>query len=1573
MSEEEGLIEEAGGEDAEVELKARDPSFFAIPWDPPDLDAIRDDRPSMVTVATNEQLTEIQRVHIRTDATVRSNRVWKGRYDRYNGQYFIDALKDALLYPQPPEEPKKKKKDILEEMGEGEGERNAGAEGEGEGLGEGEEDVGEDREAVEERDPAEMILNALKFVQEKHDELWKLEELDKLCKEYQRKAGEIQETKRDWKMRITKIQMDWASKMTDEFAERQEKLVKMKEELEDYLLLRALKRYELKKYLRQVRKFITMMRENQRLAEQRARENAEAEAAHEESMEEQTIEERKIRKLEAMKKALLSSIKPKKEDKQPEKAGMEELLEEEQFNFEEQDGEGRLENEGENEYGEFHESTIEDKSVAAPSPVVVENHPQPTIITKDGLQYPVHVQEFGFKVKQKNPSDKKGQQKEERYNLKDLIQIKTYTNEKGILVKEIPLYITVPDDYPNKRVIGENLKRAVELSKQVPETNPYELALCKTVGQEVFHQLQNRNNSVNRAARHNLPMAGSRLKQLLPWRKHGFALQSKMNWVTGLYDSGPFLYKLQSKSIGASGLADSLRFLSTVLRPRPKFAKVGNLRYMAGRTVFVPELRIFDHKTREILKRNKKEELAKLPVTTFRVADSIATYFMEPPGPSEADEHVTFRGAIKKLEGKSLMRIIVEETLSPEEYRQRYKGRKWMERKLTALYNDFTDQKNEVLEKGIVGRQSADRRDGVEPTCCPILWGMANYLRSILETADGKSISTKHIPRSFKDLKQFFQEVVLEMRPELKLRSQELDTLLTKWGGYDMCKIDLVSIANLMWILAEIEELKPYWVEIRETLIDSSTCPLCLLFDFLKGKNNKIPRMRFMGDSRKTFDKWNMPNELMDLEKIATEFKNMEKPPMDPALFPDNNSFHILTTEDEHKNPTTYRLGQHTDATRLFVMRSCGTVIFDISRSQKEIPWIWSYLRQHMELLDKKDVRDETDVEPMRHLILISNFLSWAKSPKEVLMNISEKTFQQRVPHPDYAGNLKLENTVYYIGVNYKQFKLRTTIIFSGIPFGEEEDVLVYLFKMAWDNELELPLFGSGKNVLPLIHIMDLKWIVVRTVNERTYPAMIFALNKNDQTLFAMASRIAKKFGSTKVVKFPSPDFVMKFCIPKIIDDLLKQNIRYDSVENPYQVRPVWHNPFTKQNKIDEVIRELRDSRKLYGKSIFLIGPPSKAKSELAIIISKLYNLPLIHKGNILNYFLRATQEPEPSRGEGEEEEELGEEGEEEEEPEKDEEEEGEDKKTKKPADPMAEEKKYLKIMKKMIDGKPANRERKHLTKLLQKLLQSVFIQSHGYVLVDWPIRKEDAIALFTKTLDEPQDEEEIEAEPKPPQPPPPRPDYVINVAAPDQYLDETNYFLFQDLCLKSFSEMESDLREYQYYRQIHQSVVDLFEERNTPIYRLTAHDGFKVVGKIIAILGEPQQASGRSIYEMFLKTELACSDDAIKKGERKMKEAKWLKNRYKHAINELLTYRRERHFSLREQLLGNPLDIFKNSERISPNLRSIVYEDYQEWRDMTGMMKLKKKWTEPSRVWRHVENRRWIASFEKTKEYWMK
>lgn len=52
--------------------------------------------------------------------------------------------------------------------------------------------------------------------------------------------------------------------------------------------------------------------------------------------------------------------------------------------------------------------------------------------------------------------------------------------------------------------------------------------------------------------------------------------------------------------------------------------------------------------------------------------------------------------------------------------------------------------------------------------------------------------------------------------------------------------------------------------------------------------------------------------------------------------------------------------------------------------------------------------------------------------------------------------------------------KLKTYVIASGIIYGAEEADLMFLFKLTWNNEKEMPIFLSGKNSVPLIHVKDL-------------------------------------------------------------------------------------------------------------------------------------------------------------------------------------------------------------------------------------------------------------------------------------------------------------------------------------------------------------------------------------------------------------------------------------------------------------------------------------------------------------------
>ncbi|CAB0010429.1 unnamed protein product [Nesidiocoris tenuis] len=595
------------------------------------------------------------------------------------------------------------------------------------------------------------------------------------------------------------------------------------------------------------------------------------------------------------------------------------------------------------------------------------------------------------------------------------------------------------------------------------------------------------------------------------------------------------------------GYVNFTRLLTGDSHLREKFAKVGTLRVSRGHTEFVPDLKIFDSKTREAYVSGDRNRIRTLPLTTLRVLrmDVLPCALKNTNG--WIDGHVNFRGTIANLVGKSPMRIFIENRMSAEEYQNRYKGRQWLEKRLADLYEEFLKEKAKIMDGGIEGRLLSERRDGESKECCPIFWDIVKYLQAVLEPTKNRTaeIDNGGFPSTMEQLKRLIFERILIERPEMEENSKRLESILCEWGGHSSCKADLLSIVDLIQRLTEIEALRPCWEDIKDSVINANSCPLCVLFKFMAGPGDSKMKGNMISQGDNILGKASYANrEILNLEAIIEGYKNRESPPIDPALIPNEEIFHVLSTIEGCKKSKTFRFGYDKLSTRNFVMRSCGTVIFDLSRSDEEIPLAWCYLKQHMELLDRKDVRDRSDTDQMRHLILISNFLSWAKSPRSVKSKISEKTFHQRLPHPDYSEEYKLENMVYFIGQHSSKFRLYTTIIYSGIPFGEGEDVLAYIFKTAWDNELELPLFGNGKNVLPLIHINDLASVVSKTIGEREYPLMVFALNKNDKPILEQATKIAAALGSTKVVKFPSRNFQMKHCIPKIVDDLLKQDIR---------------------------------------------------------------------------------------------------------------------------------------------------------------------------------------------------------------------------------------------------------------------------------------------------------------------------------------------------------------------------------------------------------------------------------------------
>lgn len=129
--------------------------------------------------------------------------------------------------------------------------------------------------------------------------------------------------------------------------------------------------------------------------------------------------------------------------------------------------------------------------------------------------------------------------------------------------------------------------------------------------------------------------------------------------------------------------------------------------------------------------------------------------------------------------------------------------------------------------------------------------------------------------------------------------------------------------------------------------------------------------------------------------------------------------------------------------------------------------------------MEKKSPKAFKREKPTRYFILISTIMTWAFTkpldPADPDLPFTEADYRKRKPHPSYKEHIQCEREVVTVKkiANLKS-KLRTLVICCGITYGEEEGPLHYFFKMAWQNAPLLPIFGKGRNKIPLLHVRDL-------------------------------------------------------------------------------------------------------------------------------------------------------------------------------------------------------------------------------------------------------------------------------------------------------------------------------------------------------------------------------------------------------------------------------------------------------------------------------------------------------------------
>ncbi|KAL0490662.1 adenylate kinase [Acrasis kona] len=442
--------------------------------------------------------------------------------------------------------------------------------------------------------------------------------------------------------------------------------------------------------------------------------------------------------------------------------------------------------------------------------------------------------------------------------------------------------------------------------------------------------------------------------------------------------------------------------------------------------------------------------------------------------------------------------------------------------------------------------------------------------------------------------------------------------------------------------------------------------------------------------------------------------------------------------------------------------------------------------------------------------ILVSNIMSWTNTRKhytdegeeqeeeEEETKVEQKGFPKRKeydaftedqsitrkPHPKYKQFLEIEKRVR----KATSKTLKTYILFSGIMYGEGEDLLHAYFKLGWmGNSKSLPVFLDGGNYVPMIHVKDLSNIVAKIIDEP--PATeeegetagagqyIFGVDESQVTLKDIVVALSNEFlGTDKVHHLNQSECLLHENADQFMVDLKMQIGLTDNLTDLE-----WHSREGIVEKIKEVREEYEKVRNLSPLKLCVLGPPASGKTQLSSRLSKQYKINHIKVENVIKEFFadkarltdeldnierekrerkeklklenekkkeKQASETSAEDGQDEEDQEQDEEegGAEEEEKEEEEEEEGDEES---PSAIINKKLKFINRVEKMKDAQGRLND-KALTKIYKWKLNQNVCKNQGWILDGYPKTVAQAKLLMVK-LDEEEEpeEEEEEAEPE--------------------------------------------------------------------------------------------------------------------------------------------------------------------------------------------------------------------------------
>ncbi|XP_037606367.1 adenylate kinase 7a isoform X2 [Sebastes umbrosus] len=316
------------------------------------------------------------------------------------------------------------------------------------------------------------------------------------------------------------------------------------------------------------------------------------------------------------------------------------------------------------------------------------------------------------------------------------------------------------------------------------------------------------------------------------------------------------------------------------------------------------------------------------------------------------------------------------------------------------------------------------------------------------------------------------------------------------------------------------------------------------------------------------------------------------------------------STKDDKERKETFMFEQYTSPTRKELLEhllECDVVVYNISESTtrqqvEEATWAIEALHANIE-----------NFKSRKMFILVSSVMTWVmtkpQNPEDTDFLLTEEEFIRRRPHPNFRNHNSLEKLVLKLGKG-KKSKLTGYVVACGLQYGKGENLFHYFFKVSWLTQFpKVPLFGSGTNYIPMIHVYDLGRVIQNVIELKPKTKYILAVDDSRNTLEEIVKAISDTLGPGKINKVPEQDAIdMEAFKPEELE-YLNINLRLDAFLIKDSFSLSWTSEAGMVENMSSIVEEYKDTRELLPIRICLVGPPAVGKTTVAEKLCSHYQL----------------------------------------------------------------------------------------------------------------------------------------------------------------------------------------------------------------------------------------------------------------------------------------------------------------------------------------------------------------------------